>query len=376
MISENVSISRWTIAWTFIALLLFALFLHRAWFIPETDYVAYYNAGQRALAGSNLYLPDPTPFKYLPVVSYFFVPLALLPFHFSKVAFFVLSFALGLAVYLRVHRQIGNWGTLMVLAAMLRFHNYDFLNSQVNHVLLFTLILYLNWRRTHPVRATFIFSLLASFKVLPLLIIGPLFFMKRYRESILLVAWFSALSLVPILTFQDGIHTYLNWFQLMRDTTEFPAPSGAILQSIQGALWYWIGPLLPHTNYFSAISYLIQFLLLGTCCLYATRSTGSSEDDQRIIMASMVVSVVISPLAWKHNFLLILPAFVILLESRQYRAVGTAFFLMTLWAGVVGIFSKHWVDRSYTTLLGALVLLFALLSVFKTRTRQLHSRWH
>jgi hypothetical protein len=79
-------------------------------------------------------------------------------------------------------------------------------------------------------------------------------------------------------------------------------------------------------------------------------------------MAGIAVSIMISPLAWKHNFLLLLPAFVILIQARQFYWVGLAFFLMTLWGAIVGPFSMEWVDRSYATLWGALVLLLALLS--------------
>ena len=108
--------SYWKWIWALIGTALFCLFAHRAWFIPDSDYVAYYNAGLRALKGENPYLYEATPFKYLPVVSWVFAPFALLPYTVSRMLFFALSFGTGLWAYSRVHQKLGNWVALGLLA--------------------------------------------------------------------------------------------------------------------------------------------------------------------------------------------------------------------------------------------------------------------
>ncbi len=349
----------WPIVWTSLIIILFLLFLHRTWFIPQTDYIAYYRAGQRALSGENLYAPDLTPFKYLPIVSYLFVPLSLLPYQISKLLFFFISFGLGVLVYVQIHRRLGNFGTLFVLASMIRFHNYDFLNSQINHILLIFWFYYLNLRIERPVIASFLFSILASFKIVPLLLVTPLFFLKKYKEVGWILLFFTILSFIPLFSFHHGTDIYLNWLHLMQDTTPFPAPGDALFQSIQGALWYWLGPLLPNAYWFSATSYGIQALLVAFTCFYASQ-VSHPKDENRILIACFILTIIASPLAWKHNYLLILPAFVSLLEIKQYRVASIGFILMALFVGVLAPFSQDWVDRSYVTLLGALIIFFAL----------------
>lgn len=367
---------RWIFTWLIIGITLFSLFMHRAWFIPETDYVAYYKAGERALNGTNLYESDATPFKYFPVVSYFFIPLSLIPFQLSKVIFFLVNFISGLLIYILIYRKwnekCGMWMALISLFSFIRFHNYDFLNSQLNHILLLILLFYLDLRRSHPIIASFLFSIMASFKIMPLLTLAPLLFMKKFKEIGWIIATFFVLCLIPVLTFRDGIQLYSNWFYLMLDTTEFPAPSGAIVQSVQAALWYWLGPILPKVDYFILLSSFIQIFLLGIVCFFASQST-TPDDEQRVLNAAIVLSTIISPLAWKHNYLLILPSFVILLQREQFLTAGIVSFLMTLSPTFLSIYSGYYSDRSYLTLFGALGVFFSLFIGFKVRSPMKYS---
>ncbi len=342
---------------------LFILFAHRSWYIPETDFVAYYQAGERAIHGVGLYLDEATPFKYLPVTSYFFIPFSLGTFFFGKQLFFLVSFFLGLWVYREVYRRIGALGTVAVLACMLRFHNYDFLNSQINHVLLALFMVFLKYRASRPWIAAFCFSTLASFKVLPLLLIIPIIVGGNWREGLRIFTTLTALLLLPVFTFASGIFIYSEWYELLKRTTEWPAPTGAILQSISGGVWYWFGEFLGNSKFLWLMS-LIQlgFLLLLGWLSWARRF----KNQETLLVGALAGTIVLSPLAWKHNYLLSLPVFVLLWEMKRYVPFWTGFALMTGVSLLVGPISKYWVDRSYTTVIGLLIIVASLFHSFRT----------
>lgn len=346
---------RWTILWVLLAISFFLLFAHRAWFIPETDYVAYYQAGFRALQGENLYRYESTPFKYLPGVAYLFIPFSILPFQISKFIFFVLSYLIGIWIYRQVYKRYGHGITLLTFVAMIRFHNYDFLNSQVNHLLLGFLIFFLWYRKSYPVIGSSFFAILTCFKVMPVLVL-PILLLQRQLKDFLTVGFsLLVLLLVPLLTFHEGIQVYSNWYELLKNTTEFPAPAGSILQSLQAALWYWVTSLHSAPQLFVVLSVLLQLIIYVYCLKAACQESEFSRQNE-IILAGVILSVVFSPLAWKHNYLLLLPIFPVLLSKKQYVWAGVSFFLMTGVSAIVGIFSIEWADRSYATLLGAFVL--------------------
>ncbi len=339
---------------------MFFFFAYRAWVTPGTDYEAYYRAGARALQGEDLYRNEVTPFKYHPVVAYLFVPFAFLPFQVSKFAFFLLSFSVGALVYRGIQKRWGHWTTVAVLIFMLRFHNSDFLNSQVNHLLLIFWLGYLSLRPANWVLATFSFAVFASFKLIPFLVVVPLIFMKRYQEILGIFAWFLILSLLPVLFFKNGALIYLSWFDLLRETA--PAPMDTLLQSVPCALSAWVGRFFSQPTWFLAFSYGVQVGLVAVLCAFASQAKTENQRNSAILI-SVLLSVLLSPMAWKHNYLLLLPVVVFLLDQRRIWTLVVAFVFMTGVSAMLGPSGKDWVDQSYLLVMGGLILMGGLLSI-------------
>ena len=76
-----------------LSVIFLALFAHRVWFNDGGDFQVYYLAGKRALEGAQLYFSNEvSPYKYLPWISYLFIPFAPMSLSVAKFVFLALSF--------------------------------------------------------------------------------------------------------------------------------------------------------------------------------------------------------------------------------------------------------------------------------------------
>lgn len=352
---------KWIITWAFILVITFFLFFHRVWNIPWLDFLAYYQAGQRALSGENLYVLESTPFKYFPFISYLFVPFGLLPYTVSKVIFFLLNYSLAVLIYRKIILRYGHWVAFVLFLSFVRFHNHDFLNLQVNHILLFLFLVFLEQFKVRQACSALCFSVLGFFKVMPFVIGLPLLLQKKWKFLLLTFLCVVVFLLLPVLTFQDGVGIYAQWVELMKKTTPFPAPPGGILQSVQGAYWYYFGPRIAvESSYLILMGIQVGLIgLLGVSFFKFKKM--HLKHPEILYIAALSLSVVISPLAWKHGFLLLFPAVLLLLERGLRRPVIIQFLMLTVLPTLLSFYSKDWADRSYLTMLGGLFLYFYFL---------------
>ena len=143
----------------------------------------------------------------------------------------------------------------------------------------------------------------------------------------------------------------------MQNTTKFPASVGSFFPSIQGFLWYWSSHFLSQ-DFFTILMISIQLIFIGICCFFASQCQ-SSLDESRILSSAILLSVIISPIAWKHNYLLMVPAFIFLLKQGQWRSVVSVFFLMNFFSIFLYLLKGELLNESNFLLMGALVLFFS-----------------
>ncbi len=355
---------RWKIFWLLTGVLTFALFSHRAWFISESDFVAYYNAGKRALQGEALYVLEQTPFKYLPFSAYFFIPFSLISFQLSKYIFFLLSYLAGIFLYKKIIETHGNWVAFIVFCSTIRFHNYDFLNSQVNHLLLWCLMQYFWNRSTRPLLSSVCLALFFSFKVTPLIMLLPLFLMKKSKEFGQILLFFSIFCLIPVFHFKEGYLIYLHWYEFMKLTTPISFSNWEILQSIPAGIEYWLhGWMNPGLLSMTLLSIPLGLITWGSICSISYRKKYPFSLlllENSILSAFVILSVTLSPLAWKHNYLLIWPGVLYLAVFSKNQMLILLFLCMTAFPAIISIFSPQYSDRSYLTVIGACVLFVSL----------------
>jgi uncharacterized membrane protein len=358
----------WKGIWAVVASATFAVFFYRAWHSQGTDAQAYIMAGLRAWAGQNYYVSEATPFKYLPPIAFLFVPFSWMSLPTFNLTVFFTSWLAGAYLYKEAISRLGSLGALLLFALFLRFHNYDFLNLQINHWILLLLWGFLAHRRRHPWFSAFCFSLAAAFKLTPLMLLLPLLFLKRWQELARIGVFLCVLCAVPILFSPLGVGIYSEWYQLVKSTTPWPAPDFPIAQSVQGALWFLMsGRVEPHA--FAMGMQLLVLLILGATLVVASKKrlgrNGLGESE--LLCAFLVLAVIFSPLAWKHLYLWLWPAIFLLVRDRRWKVIFAVGALMSIGPGLVSIFTKHWADRSYMTVAGALVIWAALLSTREPR---------
>lgn len=146
----------------------------------------------------------------------------------------------------------------------------------------------------------------------------------------------------------------------MKNTTELPAPTSQIFQSIQAALWFILKDWVSDPRWFKAILVNAQIALVGTCLFKAAKAK-TDEEQRGVILATIVLSIIASPLAWIHNYLLIFPVLVLMFEQRRHALLLTCFFLSSALPGVLELVSKTWSHRTYSLLMTGLILFFTVL---------------
>lgn len=357
--------------WVGLAILSYLFFVGRAIQMDRTDVWAYVDGGNRILKGETPYLlRDETPYKYSPPTAFFFIPIGLADRKLGQFMLASMSWLVCILIYWKIHTFIGSVGTLAVLIWSIRFHNYDFSNVQVNHLILFFLLLGL-WQKKWGWKQAGSFAVGILFKVSPLLLFLGLFFKRKFnfllKTSLILVAF---VLLPPIvwglrgLGFWEGFGLYQKWAHILQMTTPYPASLDPIIQSVGSALW----SIWPKEEIFSfqIAYYSIFFVLVGTACF---RVLQKKVELEPILSALLILTAIFSPLAWKHGYLLCLPAIFYVVKGKCWSLYWASFFLMTFLPTLLNSIVPKLGDYTYTTVLGAILIFGAIVFDYRGLSR-------
>jgi hypothetical protein len=352
---------------TVAAFLFFIFYGWRAWKSGDNDFVAYFNAGTRILNGKSPYAAmEATPFRYLPITAFFFAPFALLPFKIARLLFFVTNFAAVVMIYRSIGKQVGGLATLCLVALFFRFHNHDFQNAQVNPLLL--LLFFAWWRlrgRNLPL-AALLFSVFASFKIVPFAIGIPLLYLRRWNEIQWIALWTVVLNFLPIFFVDNGAMVFKDWYDQAK-LIDYPASMFPNIQSLQSALWWMLEGRLSAAFFSTAVPILQGAILISILLLTPTEETtpGFGRKADWAFASTLAATVLLAPLAWKHNYLQFLPlAYLWFREDPKFRekrtrvVYGIALFGMVILPSAIGIWNRGFSDRLYLMVWAGLVVLF------------------
>lgn len=316
--------------------------------------------------GESPYRIEATPFRYLPITAFFFSPLSLFPFKVARILFFCVNFAAAAAIYWQIRKRIGDFPTLLIGLLFFRFHIHDFGNAQLNPILL---CLFLYWwkyrRKTLPV-STLAFAVFASFKIIPLTFGLPLLILGRWKELGWIGLWVVSLNLLPVFFYDHGISIFADWYNHAK-LIEYPAVMLSNVQSLQSALW-WIFREKIDATVFGILSTLLQLILL----ISVTRFKPKRREDW-IIASTLALTVLISQLAWKHNYLQFIPlVFLWFLEDPNFKKFATRMlyvsfvFGMVLLPSGIAVWNRTFSDRMYLMVwTGLFIIFFGLYSAKK-----------
>jgi hypothetical protein len=338
---------KWLRFWQVLTLILFGWFLGRAIDSHRDDFLAYYAAGTRALHGLTPYVREETPYRYLPATAFFFIPFALFPVAVSRLVFFALNFGAAALLYSAIRKRLGDLATFLILALFFKFHNHDFANSQINPIMLLLFFYWWENREKNLARASLAFSIFGSFKVVQFALGLPLLIRGKWREITWIGGWTLALNLVPITLYARGFHVFDDWYaeaKLIDDPVMLPN-----IQSIQSALW-WILEGHVSVQAFAIGIRIFQAALLLFVAFFAPRR----NREAWMVASTLAITVMISPLAWKHGYLLFIPLVVLwffedprFVEFRTRLLYGIAFLGLVAAPDLIGAWNKGFADRLY-----------------------------
>lgn len=224
----------------------------------ETDFPAYYLAGQRMIAknfgvsltdqtgiaknkdihpADSLYQWDPRPFRYTPVIAYIFMPFSFLPYMWGKTLWFGFNFLLLIGSFLLIYfhfkenfknEKVTFWFFTVLLLIELRPISLDIKNLQVNFIILFCSIGFLYFRKKRENLAALLLALVVGFKIFPVFLLLFLLVEKEYRLLGKTILAGAILLIFPVITYGTGlVDEYLTFFKFLQDGRNYPFPASA-----------------------------------------------------------------------------------------------------------------------------------------------------
>jgi len=295
----------------------------------------YYHGGRKIVRNLDvLYDEACYGFTNFPLFAYLFVPLANLPKELSGRVFYLIGylFLLPLAYWLVVASKVKGWKIFLVLALLALNGPLDYsvwLGNTTQIVMLFMLLAFFNLDRGWDWLSGILLGAGGLIK-LPLVLPSGYFFIRGRWKVVgggLLVAGAALLLSLTLIPFQINL-TWLERCVLMMADNPTAAYNNQSLSGFLARIFmpgnYGWDPLTPTPAYIAAAN--IGGALLALPALYILiagrkdeRTTFHHAVEFSIIL---VFSLLVSPIAWTHYFvLLLIPAAMILgnPERLPYR---------------------------------------------------------
>jgi alpha-1,2-mannosyltransferase len=318
------------------------------------DYSVYYSAALAMREGMNPYAADLTPLAHSlgfelgkinhatdpPTFVMCFVPLTLLA---PRTGFYVwtaintLAFLLALVLLFRWTSGLGRDAALTIAALTILFPPIaDHLVWGQNKMLvLLMFVLMLRWmERGRDAAAGLILAFATLLRAFPLLLVGYLILMKRWRAVAYTMVGLAVGGLVTVaLVGMDRSFSFLLAPGYLTQQWAQALPSNIALgPSVLRIFWYFFGvPLGTTLQWASRATSLVAELALLAFTVKATIARPSTDDpDGRVFILWMVTAILVSPTSWFYYLVLLaIPMVRLSAAAVNYRTSGR-----TLWAGV------------------------------------------
>lgn len=379
------------------------------------DFHGYITAGRDALKLEDLYRFSSPGHNntWPPFFSFFSIPFALSEDFFglpiTKELWYVLNFAAFVAIMkmilLLIHKKKPSFFPgkneldftsdlifvpfFLILPAFI--HNFFML--QINLLILFFIITgYLFFTRGNEWKAGFFFGLAAATKAYPGLFLIYFLLRKQWKTALAILSWASAFTIFPMLFygFEQYIDLMKEWLSMSLTKPLIVGYHSCTNQSLYA---FWERLLAHQLHLTEPASVLIKTANFSSVLIIATvvfssimRFSFKKSPVNGIIEISCICSMMIlfSPIAWRHYWVLLLPATSIIyyclrkLPQVVTPLIKTLFVIYVLLLGIPYLFSKTSIAilmRTYSCYtFAALVILLILIILHKKVNLQLENQ--
>jgi alpha-1,2-mannosyltransferase len=324
------------------------------------DFKVYQRAAKRAVAGEPIYrLEDPHRYLYAPVVTFLFLPLAVLPTWAGKSLWLAFNALLLVSIFRTTGRLLFGEGRAppgfyaLVLLLSFRFIDNNLGHGQLNILLLWLVLsAYEESSRSRHALAGLALAGAIAAKIVPAVFLLEIVLRRRWRFLAWTVAAFVALMVIPAAWWGATYpQVFRDWLAVVVDQAGHYEMANKINQSISAFVYRLFRPypdgsplhVLPE-GAVATITVLIHLAFVASLVTVSTRSArrrgGSVESvDGDELSVYLLYSTVASPYSWKYYFVsLIFPlgAAVARLWAgrRDFEVALWAVFLLNLLAGL------------------------------------------
>ncbi len=289
------------------------------------DFRVYLFAAERFLEGSDLYRASDgaMPFKYAPVTAPLFIPFTVFPARVAEALWTLGSIAALAAVArltLRAPPAPGEatpsaWGPVLATAALLPAFSFELFYGQVDAVLLLLLVLSaVGAERGHVWRPGVAFAVAFLLKP-PAALAGLFFLYRRHWRVIGATAAAGVVLVLPTLA-RYGWDGTLTQLQLWSETLARTTPPWALGHNPQGLPTLLLSLFLPAESIPPPGSMTVaQVVAIG---LFLAAVLWARPGPADLLAACCLGVTLLSPLAWRANYVLAWPLLRAAAEGR-YR---------------------------------------------------------
>jgi len=298
------------------------------------DFHVYYVTGQRVLTQLPIYVDETetvTPYKYSPLVASFFSLLAAMNekiaagiWHLLNLFFLIASAVIGADLAQKdfkiIEPRLIFWISVLGIAGVSPALIHCLNSGQVGIAILFCYVLGVYFAsKDQSAAAGFFLALSCMFKYLPILILPYFLFQKKWKLLLSMMAWLIALHLMPAFWF--------GWSRNAEYLSQFlPFLTGTTLDHISlldfknQSMWAYLYRLIFYDfGFFEVRQNAWVVLALGAGLFAALYWLLVSRTRHGLFVLGCallsVLIVIFNPNAWKHNFVLLLLPYQILLSQ-------------------------------------------------------------
>ena len=288
------------------------------------DFRVYLMAAERFLEGSDIYrLSDGTmPFKYAPITAPLFLPFTLLPAR-AAVALWNLASIAALLLVARLTARATpgtgeatpwSWAPVLTTLALLPAFTYELFYGQVDAVILLLILLSARGAERGQVWRPGVAFAIAFLLKPPAALVGLFFVWRRHWRVLGATAMVGAALTLPLLIHYGGDGTLLQ-FQLWRDTLARTTPPWALQSNTQGLPTLLLSLVYPpETVVLPGAMSWAQAAALG---LFVAAVVWARPGPADLIAMCCLGVTLLSPLAWRANYVLAWPLIRAAVESRH-----------------------------------------------------------